>query len=157
MEIRYAQTGDIPGIQRLLLQVGQVHHDIRPDIFPAGALKYTPEELEALLRNQTRPIFVATEGETLLGYAFCIHRDYEGTGVSTCRKEIYVDDVCVEEAARGRGVATALLNRVFAYAKEQGCQFVTLNVWNGNDTAQRFYEGLGMTPRSINMEIELEC
>lgn len=157
MVIRFAQSGDIPGIQKLLLQVGQVHHDLRPDIFRAGALKYTTEELKTILQDPIRPIFVAVEGETLLGYAFCIHRDYDGSGVSTARKEIYVDDVCVEEAARGRGIATALLDRVFAYAKERECQFVTLNVWSGNDTAQRFYEGLGMTPRNFNMEIKLSC
>lgn len=155
MEIRMAQTGDIPGIQALLLQVGEVHHQIRPDIFRSGALKYTPGELGDLLKDPERPIFVAVEGGQLLGYAFCIHRDYDGTGVSTCRKEIYVDDVCVDENSRGQGIATALLERVFAYGKERGCQFVTLNVWNGNHTAQRFYEGLGMTPRNTNMEIKL--
>lgn len=155
MDIRWAQAGDIPGMEDLLLQVGEVHHQIRPDIFRPGALKYTRRELEDLLADPSRPIFVAVEGNQLLGYAFCIHRDYDGTGVSTCRKEIYVDDVCVDEASRGRGVATALLDRVFAYAKERGCQFVTLNVWEGNDTAQRFYQGLGMTPRNTNMEIKL--
>lgn len=155
MHIRLAQKGDIPGIQTLLLQVGEVHHQIRPDIFRTGALKYTPQELEDLLSDPARPIFVAMEGEVLLGYAFCVHRDYDGTGVSTCRKEIYVDDVCVDEGHRGQGVATALLDYVFAYAKEKGCQFVTLNVWEGNGTAQRFYQGLGMTPRNTNMEIKL--
>ena len=155
MDIRWAQAGDIPGMENLLLQVGEVHHQIRPDIFRSGALKYTRRELEDLLADPSRPIFVAVEEERLLGYAFCIQRDYDGTGVSTCRKEIYVDDVCVDEVSRGRGVATALLDRVFAYAKERGCQFVTLNVWEGNDTAQRFYQGLGMTPRNTNMEIKL--
>lgn len=155
MEIRMAQTGDIPGIQALLLQVGEVHHQIRPDIFRTGALKYTPGELRDFLKDPDRPIFVAVEDGKLLGYAFCIHRDYDGTGVSTCRKEIYVDDVCVDEACRGQGIATALLEQVFAHGKERGCQFVTLNVWNGNHTAQRFYEGLGMTPRNTNMEIKL--
>ena len=33
MEIRLAAAKDIPGILALLQQVGQVHHDIRPDIF----------------------------------------------------------------------------------------------------------------------------
>lgn len=155
MEIRFAKTGDIPGIQTLLLQVGQVHHQLRPDIFRTGALKYTPGELAALLTDPNRPIFVAVEGEALLGYAFCIRRAYDGTGACTRRKELYVDDVCVEEACRGRGIATALLDRVYGYARETGCQFVTLNVWNGNDTARRFYEGMGMTPRNFNMEIKL--
>lgn len=155
MEIRFAQVKDIPGMEKLLLQVGEVHHQIRPDIFRSGALKYTASELKALLQDPSRPIFVAVEEDRVLGYAFCIHRDYDGTGASTCRREIYVDDVCVDENARGQGIATKLLNRVFDYAKEEACRFVTLNVWNGNDTAQRFYEGLGMTPRNFNMEIKL--
>jgi len=33
MLIRFAQNKDIPGMIDLLKQVGQVHHDIRPDIF----------------------------------------------------------------------------------------------------------------------------
>ena len=37
MEIRKANTGDIPGMIDLLLQVGEVHHEIRPDLFRAGA------------------------------------------------------------------------------------------------------------------------
>lgn len=155
MEIRFAQVRDIPGMEKLLLQVGEVHHQLRPDIFRSGALKYTADELEALLRDPSRPIFVAVEEDRVLGYAFCIHRDYDGTGASTCRREIYVDDVCVDETARGQGIATKLLDRVLAYAGEEACRFVTLNVWTGNDTAQRFYEGLGMTPRSMNMEIKL--
>lgn len=157
MVIRFAQKQDIPGIRKLLLQVGQVHHRLRPDLFRSGALKYTDEQLEELLQDPDRPVFVAAEGEQVLGYAFCIHRDYDGTGVSTRRREIYVDDVCVEESCRGQGIATALLNRVYDYARQQRCPFVTLNVWEGNDTARRFYEGMGMKPRNTNMEIKLEC
>ena len=39
MEIRLAQTGEIPGMIDLLRQVGQVHHEIRPDLFRSGAQK----------------------------------------------------------------------------------------------------------------------
>ena len=37
-----------------------------------------------------------------------------------------------------------------------GCDFVTLNVWCGNESAMAFYEKLGLTPRSITMEVSLE-
>ena len=37
MEIRMAKPEDIPGLIDLLLQVGEVHHKIRPDLFRAGA------------------------------------------------------------------------------------------------------------------------
>ena len=155
MEIRRAEIRDIPGMIELLYQVGQVHHVIRPDIFRDGALKYTENQLEEILRDPGRPIFVAAEGGAVLGYCFCVHRDYEGSSVLTDRKEIYIDDLCVDEGCRGQGIATALYEYVCGYAKERGCAFITLNVWRGNDGAQRFYEKMGMTPRNINMEIKL--
>ena len=150
-----ADSRDIPGMIALLQQVGEVHHVIRPDIFRGGAQKYDEAELEALLKDRERPIFVAVEDGFVRGYCFCIHRDYSGSTVLTDRKEIYIDDLCVDEGCRGQGIAKALYEHVCAYAKDWGCAFITLNVWTGNDGAQRFYEKMGMTPRSINMEVKL--
>ena len=155
MVIGFAQECHIPGMIELLKQVGEVHHQIRPDIFRGGAQKYDEQALMEILADRTRPIFVATQDQRVLGYCFCIHRDYAGSGVLTDRREIYIDDLCVDERCRGQGVAKALYDRVLEYAKDCGCTFVTLNVWTGNDRAQRFYEKMGMRPRSVNMEIEL--
>ena len=52
MIIQRADTGHIPGLIRLLYQVGGVHHDIRPDLFRSGAIKYTETDLEALLEQE---------------------------------------------------------------------------------------------------------
>ena len=155
MEIRRAESRDIPGMIELLYQVGQVHHVIRPDIFRSGALKYDETALEALLTDESRPIFVAVEQTSVRGYAFCVHRDYEGSGVSADRKELYIDDLCVHEDCRGQKIASRLYDHVTAYAKDRGCSFITLNVWCGNEGAQRFYEKMGMTPRNITMEMKL--
>ena len=155
MDIRLAAERDIPGMLALLLQVGQVHHEIRPDIFPAGTLKYDENALKELLKDTGRPIFVAVQGSFVAGYCFCVHKDYGGSGVSTRRKELYIDDLCVDENRRGQGIAGALYRHVTAYAKAQGCQFITLNVWCGNDGAMRFYENAGLRPRNIMMEMML--
>ena len=155
MTITFANEAHIPGMINLLRQVGEVHHQIRPDIFRGGAQKYDEQELREILMDKNRPIFIAAEGDTVLGYCFCIHRDYEGSGVLTDRRELYIDDLCVDEGSRGQGVAKALYDRVLEYAKDSGCAFVTLNVWTGNDRAQRFYEKMGMGPRSITMERRL--
>ena len=72
MEIRFAETKDIPGMIDLLLQVGEVHHQIRPDLFRAGAQKYDASALEQLLKDPNRPIFAAVENAKLLGYCYCI-------------------------------------------------------------------------------------
>ena len=155
MEIRPARSRDIPGMIALLKQVGEVHHVIRPDIFRSGAQKYNEADLETLLKDDARPIFVAVEGTFVRGYCFCIHKDVVGSAVLTDRKELHIGDLCVDENCRGQGVATKLYDHVCGYAKDCGCAFITLNVWNGNDGAMKFYEKAGLTPRSITMEMKL--
>ena len=156
MEIRFAEIRDIPGMIALLQQVGDVHHKIRPDIFRPGAQKYDEIGLKAILADETKPIFVAVDGETVAGYCFCVLKDYRGSGVQTDRVELYIDDLCVDETCRGQGVATALYRHATAFARDRGCAFMTLNVWCGNDGAMAFYEKMGLTPRHIMLEQKLE-
>lgn len=152
MTIRFAAKEDIPGLIRLLRQVGQVHHEIRPDIFRAGAQKYDEAALSALLRDPNRPVFAAMEGDAMLGYAFCIWQEVKNDGALADRKNLYIDDLCVDEGVRGKGVAKALYDAVLAWAREQGCDAVTLNVWCGNDRAMAFYEKCGLKPQKVVME-----
>ena len=152
MEIRFAQPEDVPGILGLLRQVGRVHHDIRPDLFRAGAQKYDEAALKALLADQNRPIFIAEAEDRVAGYAFCILQVTENDPVLCDRKVLYIDDLCVEETLRGRGVAAALYQKVLEYARELHCDAVTLNVWSGNDSAMKFYEKCGLKPQKIGME-----
>ena len=156
MLIRRAEITDIPHILRLLVQVCNVHQEIRPDIFKRDGVKYTEADLQELLRDESRPVWCALEDGRFLGYCFCQWQEYHDSSVSTDRKELYIDDLCVDESARGRGVATALYRHVTAWARSEGCDIITLNVWCGNDNAMRFYEKMGMKPRKITMEMPLE-
>ena len=156
MNIVKAEARHIAGMLELLGQVGQVHHEIRPDIFRDGALKYDETALKALLLEGNKPIFIGEDGGRVLGYCFCVLKDYRGSGVQTDRVELYIDDLCVEESARGQGIATALYRYVKEFAKGLGCSHIALNVWCGNVGAQRFYEKMGLTPRHIMMEQKLE-
>ena len=155
MEIRLAEIRDIPGMIELLKQVGGVHHDIRPDIFRSGAQKYNEADLEQLLKEEDKPIFVCDDGGFVAGYCFCQIREYAGSTVLTDRKELYIDDLCVDENRRGQHIGSILYDHTLAYAKEIGCDFVTLNVWCGNDRAMKFYEKSGLKPQKVGMEVIL--
>ena len=155
MLIRRAEISDIPDILLLLVQVCNVHHDIRPDIFKLDGVKYTESDLRELLTDESRPVWCAVEDEHFLGYCFCQWKEYRDSSVSTDRKELYIDDLCVDDSARGKGVATALFRHVTAVAKAEGAKFITLNVWEGN-SALRFYEKMGMKPRKVFMDLPLE-
>ena len=155
MLIRRAETADIPDILRLLVQVCDVHAEIRPDIFKWGGVKYTEAEISQILSDANRPIWCAVEDGKFLGYCFCQWKVYRDSTVFTDRKELYIDDLCVDETARGQGVATALFRYVTDIAKTEGMDFVSLNVWHGN-SALYFYEKMGMTPRKTILELRLE-
>ena len=68
---------------------------------------------------------------------------------------VVIDDLCVDEACRGKHVGQALYGHTVAYAREIGCRTVTLNVWCGNDSAMKFYESRGLKQRNIHMEARL--
>lgn len=153
MKIERAVKRDIPGIHHLLNQVLMVHHNGRPDLFKAGARKYTDEELQVILGDDNRPIFVARdEVGNVLGYAFCVMQQYLNHNIMTDIKTLYIDDLCVDETLRGQHIGRALYEYVLAYAKEQGCYNVTLNVWACNESAMKFYEKCGLKPQKIGME-----
>lgn len=154
--IRRAREADIPGLDRLLRQVLQVHHEGRPDLFQSDAKKYTDEELKRLLRDDTRPVFVDAEADGRInGYAFCVFQRHINDNILTDVKTLYIDDLCVEEALRGRHIGRNLYEYVLAFAKENGCYNVTLNVWACNQSALKFYEKCGLTPQKIGMEVIL--
>ena len=152
MEIRRACESDLAGVHELLSQVLAVHAEGRPDLFCEGTRKYTDDELLAIFADDSRPVFVAVEGDAVLGHAFCEVQDFRGSNNMQPILSIYIDDICVDEKCRGRRVGTALYQHVLDYARELGCYNVTLNVWTCNPGAQRFYEAMGMTPLKTCLE-----
>ena len=156
--IRRAEAGDIPELLRLLVQVNMVHHEGRPDLFRGPATKYSAEELKTLLRDESRPVWVFPgEDGRLMGYAFCQLQRHEGDAILTDILTLYIDDLCVDETARGQHVGSALYRRVLAEARALGCYNVTLNVWACNVPALRFYERMGLRPQKIGMETILQA
>ena len=154
MLIRRAQAGDIPQLDRLLFQVNKIHSDARPDLFRAGAKKYTDSQLEAIVQDESTPVFAAFEGKRLLGYAFCVFKRSD-SGAMNDIKTLYIDDLCVDERYRGQGVGKALYLAVKDFAAKNGCRNLTLNVWSCNASALEFYKRCGFTPRKTVMEQKL--
>ena len=153
MEIRRAMEKDMDGINNLLQQVCLVHHKGRPDLFKYGAKKYTDDQLRAIIHDDNRPIFTATdEHGKVLGYAFCIFQQHINDNILTDIKTLYIDDLCVDENIRGRHIGKQLYEAVLAFAREQGCYNVTLNVWSLNEPARKFYESCGLKPQKVGME-----
>lgn len=157
MQIRRAEIKDADKINELLFQVAKIHANGRPDIFKTATKKYSDQELIEIINNDDSPIFVATdEKDFCLGYAFCVFQKTKDSILLQDRKTLYIDDICVDENSRGKHIGKSLYDFVENFAKENGFDNITLNVWSFNESAYKFYEKCGMTPLKTTMEKRLK-
>lgn len=147
--IRQAEARDTDSVHRLLRIIADLHRNGRPDMFPNLKSKYTPDEVRERLTRENSGVFVAELNGEVAGYIFC-DIIKEGSGLT-----LYIDDLCVDPSARHCGIGRKLLDKAGAYAKENNCAFLMLNVWEFNSNAVEFYEKYGFTTRTRHMEIKL--
>lgn len=152
--IRKACDKDIDGLNNLLIQVRETHTALRSDLFMSGTKKYTDDELKSIIGNEETPIFVFEQNGKIVGHAFCIIESYESE-IWVKHKTLYIDDICVDEKERGKGIASALVEYVKNYAKQISCYNITLNVWTGNTDAEKLYTKMGFKTYKTGMEIIL--
>lgn len=155
--IRRAEEKDAPRISALLKQVLEVHAAVRPDMYRSGTQKYSEADVKKLLADPDCVLFVETdETDRTVGYAICFVHEIGEDGIVVGRRELYIDDLCVDETARRTGVGQRLFEHVKAFAKEQGFDWITLNVWNDNVNALAFYRRMGLTERKTILEYRID-
>lgn len=71
-------------------------------------------------------------------------------------KTLYIDDLCTLPEARGKGYASQLLDEVFAIAKSQGCDMVSLDSGHHRHAAHRLYLNHGFHISSHHFEVSLQ-
>ncbi len=157
MTIRRAVEKDVDKICELLSQVLEIHAKILPDIFISVTTKYTHDELVEMFKNDEKPIYVAVdENDEVLGYAFCALKNQPFSNNMVPFTSLFIDDLCVDASARGQHIGEKLFEHVKSEAKRLGCYEVTLNVWEGNDSARGFYDKMGLKVKESMMEFILK-
>ena len=89
-----------------------------------------------------------------------VARDDDGTivGVSTLAVfriptglRAWIEDVIIDEAARGQGVGEALTRAMLDRARELGCATVDLTSRPSREAANRLYQRVGFEQRETNV------
>ena len=100
---------------------------------------WTEAAFRSELSNNYSFYVLAFEGERIVGYV----------GGMSLYETCDINNVAVLPEMRRRGIASALLDRFFAEAKERGAQQVLLEVRAGNTAAIGLYEGYGFKPYGV--------
>jgi GNAT superfamily N-acetyltransferase len=134
LRISPAQPRDVPVILsfiRKLAEYEKLSHEVVAD---EDTLR------ESLFRaNPTAEVLLAYVGDNPVGFAVYFRNFSTFLG----RSAMYLEDLFVEPAYRGRGIGKAILAHVAKVAKERGCQCLNWAVLNWNRPAIEFYRRLG--------------
>ena len=104
------------------------------------------EQVEEIVRSPATDLFVAygDDGKVLGSSTLAVFRIPTGL-------RAWIEDVVVDEAARGQGVGEALTRAMLDRARARGCITVDLTSRPSREAANRLYQRIGFQPRETNV------
>ena len=132
--IRRAEPADVPDMLRLIVALAVYERE--PD-----AVKATDASLGETLFRENAQVFahVAVLDGRVVGVALW----FETYSTWTGRPSLYLEDLFVDEAARGHGIGRLVFRALAAEAKARGCARLDWAVLDWNESARGFYRALG--------------
>lgn len=149
---RFARQDDFEPVNALARQAHAVHVAWRSDLF--APVEYPFEPPVFAHRVQEKQILIACEGSAVLAYAAYDIRKTE-LPMLCPRTVLLLDNICVDEARRQEGIASALIRQLCALAKTWGCTDLELGCHPENTAGTALYESLGMRVKSIHYQMKL--
>jgi GNAT superfamily N-acetyltransferase len=133
-EVREASADDVPLI---LTWIGELAEYERL----AHEVVATEDSLQEWLFGDkpVAEVLIAESGAEAAGFALFFHSFSTFLG----RPGIYLEDLYVRPAFRGRGMGKAMLVHLAKLARERGCGRLEWSVLDWNEPSIRFYESLG--------------
>ena len=119
-------------------------HRLIPQL-SASSAPISAQELEEIIESDTTVLFAARSGQEIVGLlTLAIFRI--PTGVRA-----WIEDVVVDNQARGKGVGDALNRAALAEAERRGAKTVDLTSRPSREAANRLYQRLGFKQRDTNV------
>ncbi len=157
VSVREATADDYDRFCELFDEIDAWHRDNLPYLFqrPGGPVRERDYYL-GLISDESVGLFVADTGKELVGYVHAIVRDTPPFPVFVPRHYAVVDSIAVKASYRKQGAGRILMNKIQDWALTKGALSIELNVYEFNESAISFYEGLGFQTLSRKMSKDLK-
>lgn len=154
--VRRAEAGDIPQLVELSAMIQAAHVAAEPAFFKPAQPGETAAWFAVELERGSLSIWVAAEGDDLVGYAVTAPQVRDENVFCYARSWWEVDQLGVRLGWRRRGVARALLTAIAAAGREAGVARLQLSTWSFNTSAQEAWRHLGFEPQASRYDIDLQ-
>ena len=156
IRIRPATVDDVPALGRLGASLMRLHYEFDHQRFLAPSAN-AEEGYGGFLGSQVRDaeatVFVADRAGDVVGY---VYAGLEPLSWKELRDASgFIHDVVVDDAHRGGGIASALIETASLWLKAKGAPRVMLWTAERNHAAQRLFEQAGFRRTMIEMTREL--
>ena len=153
--IRKAEKSDLPQLTELFAGLHRHHCEFDPHKHRMPDHKFFENTMEGILADDEKIVLVSCGGDGTDKSkidAYALFKIINSDGEEKIpRKVCFVDCFAVREGCRRKGIGKRLLNAVCEYGRERGCNALQLGVDADNGGALKFYEKMGLTPRTFIM------
>lgn len=150
--LELARETDLEAVNRIALQVHELHVSWRPDIYCHTDCIFPMDYLRENIREKS--LFVAKIQDTVVGFVLFRIWEMKGSG-NVPRKVLQLDSIGVDDSARNQGIGKQMMAELRVLARAFGCSDIQLTVYPQNDGAVAFYQKCGFTIRNINMQMKV--
>ena len=155
MEVRLARKEELERVNELRRQVNGIHVAGKPDVFKPGFSQELQDYIFVIWDDPEQDIAVAELEGKIAGFAVLHHIRRPENPFMFERDFLDIDEFCVDEVCRCRGVASAMIDFIKNYARERGFHRLELNMWEFNRDVLAFYEAVGFATFRRYMEMML--
>jgi ribosomal protein S18 acetylase RimI-like enzyme len=159
LRIVEGSAGDIPTLEPLWVGVHHVHEQSMPELAPyvSDAETWASRRAlyESVLEKPDTVLVLAFDGDELVGYALShvmpLDETWIGDTWRTGQRVAELESLAVRESHRGRGIGSALLDRIDEALDAQGIRDIFVGALAGNEGALRLYARRGFRPTWLYM------
>lgn len=153
VNIRRAVRSDSESLERLYTQLEK------------DAVCYQPEHFimsgkgarisDGLFESDTQAVYVAEVGGEVVGFVHILLMESKNIACLKREKNVYIQDMVVDEKYRSKGTGTLLMGAVKQYGRDHGASFVRTQVFPKNEDGLRFYRRNGFEVTMLTVEVPL--
>lgn len=153
--IRYATRNELHQVNTLRTQVQLLHAQGRPDIFRPDFCEELQQRLYEEFEGEGSDVIVAVCNGVVCG--FLIGQYIRRPESPYCHPRAFyrVEEFGVSPAYRRQGIGAALIAFCKEEAKKKGFDKIELDVWEFNQSAERFYDAIGFQTYRRYMELDI--